>query len=207
MENVEKLWRRNGLDERDIAILSAIKELGGKARWKNLEGKLTPNMMSRRTLSKHLKSLEWLGFVKKEKIEGNREKQGLYTLQFKEVLNFIWEIDEQLRKETSNLLKSIKEPNISFEEREKRLLKGVDFMLNILKAWALLAIKLSLKCESEEHACKRALKLFKIIVPASLGNALWLCWLNKNIAEKALRSAHKKPLEEPSRTTNYTTIL
>jgi len=51
MESLKKYWRNMGLSEKDIAVLSTLEKLGGKARWKQLESELTPHKMAKK---KHL---------------------------------------------------------------------------------------------------------------------------------------------------------
>lgn len=52
----------------------------------------------------------------------------------------------------------------------------------------MLAIKVAVTAPEERKAMRRFLTLMDVLTPDAAGNAMWLCWLNKDIAVDALEA-------------------
>jgi len=193
MKNIKEYWADRGLGSRDIAILEAIEKMGGKATWTSLLSHPELPKMSKRTLSKHLKGLIWLGFLAKreERVKGNLTM--FYVLQHQDYLKAMKRLEKKLAEKAGEMLAAIQKPELSVEARHVKLISGIFDLLDYQNAWTLMTIKICLSMPSEEKAAAHFLKMMDAITPHAAGSALWLCWENKPLAFQVLEGLLSKP--------------
>lgn len=184
----QKEWANRGLGSHDLAILKAAEKMGGKATWTQLVNQLVPAKMARRTFGKHLKALVWSGFMAKRKERVNGKQGSFYVLQSQDRLDIFKRMSAQLNEEAQRLQTAIQQPGLSVVDHGKRLIDGVHMLLAYQHDLTLEAIRLALSAPSEEQAAHRFLVLMDTFTVDAAGNAMWLCWLNKDIAAGVLEA-------------------
>jgi len=186
MSPFEEIYAKEELGKREREILRVLLNCGGKATWKDFEKALVPDKMQRRTLSKGLRTLVELNIVVKRREFFRGRKTWVYVFQSKEVLEIFDKMNNQLLELTKRFYAETLKPGLSTSDRVKRLVNGVRTLLEYQRALTLMAIKLAIEAGDEETACRRFIKLMNYFTIMAAGEAFNLCWLNRNVAMKAL---------------------
>ena len=186
MSPFEEIYAKEELGKREREILRVLLNCGGKATWKDFEKALVPDKMQRRTLSKGLRTLVELNIVVKRREFFRGRKTWVYVFQSKEVLEIFDKMNNQLLELAKRFHAETLKPGLSTSDRVKRLVNGVYNLLEYQRALTLMAIKLAIEAGDEETACRRFIKLMNYFTIMAAGEAFNLCWLNRNVAMKAL---------------------
>ena len=186
MSPFEEIYAKEELGKREREILRVLLNCGGKATWKDFEKALVPDKMQRRTLSKGLRTLVELNIVVKRREFFRGRKTWVYVFQSKEVLEIFDKMNNQLLELTKRFYAETLKPGLSTSDRVKRLVNGVYNLLEYQRALTLMAIKLAIEAGDEETACRRFIKFMDYFTVMAAGEAFNLCWLNRNVATKAL---------------------
>jgi predicted transcriptional regulator len=188
MDHLKRTGREKQLGNREKKLLEVLLNHGGKARFKDFTDVLESGEMSRRTIDKRLKSLIEIGILEKrrERVEGRMT--WVYVFKSKEAEDLFGKMDRDLYEEAKGLMAATQEPGLSVTDRGKRLIDGVDTLLRYQRALTLMAIKLAVSAPSEKTAAHRFRVLMDRFTTYAAGNAMWLCWLNKDIAADVLEA-------------------
>ena len=185
---LNELTQTHGLGDQDKKILKVLFDCGGKATWTDFLKPLVPGPMAKRTLNLHLKGLVEDGVLEKKRERFKGRRRWVYVFRSREVEDLFRNMGHELHEITERLYVATQQPDLTVTDRDKRLIDGVHELLAYQKALTLMAMKLAMSAPTEEKAAHRFLVLMDTFTPDAAGNALWLCWLNKDIAAGVLEA-------------------
>ena len=182
-------WSRKA----DRDIMNVVMRRGGRARWKDFESDPVVGSWSPTKIRSYLDRAVKLGALSR-RLERSEKRPGYtYLLKPRALVEIFNKMSVQLKAEAERLYVATQQPDLTVTDRGKRLIDGVHELLAYQKALTLMAMKLAMSAPTEDKAAHRFLVLMDTFTPDAAGNALWLCWLNKDIAAGVLEAMLPKP--------------
>lgn len=172
--------------------MNVVTRCGGRARWKDFEDDPVVGSWSPTKIRSYLDRAVKLGALSR-RLERSEKRPGYtYLLKPKKLVEIFNKMSAQLNDEAKRLCAATQQPGLTVTDRGKRLIDGVHALLAYQKALTLMAMKLAMSAPDEQKAAHRFLVLMDTFTPDAAGNALWLCWLNKDIAAGVLEAMLQK---------------
>ncbi len=174
------------------AIVNTVLSHGGRARWRDFKDDPYIGSWSRAKIYSYLERAVDSGVLSKRLEHGEKRPGYTYILGPKKQVEIFNQMHGKLNEEAKALYAATQQLGLNVTNQGKRLIDGVDELLRYQRALTLMAMKLAMSAPSEEKAAHRFLVLMDTFTPDAAGNALWLCWENKDIAADVLEAMQPK---------------
>jgi len=140
------------------------------------------------TLHRGLKRLMGDGLVVRRVREVKGKPATLYAVAEKLKPSVVGDMERKLYKMAKEALKEMLAEGLTEAEKAARLREALELLLDFQRALSLMAIEVSLPAPDVRTAVRRLLWLTDSFTIGTVGNALGLCWLNKDVAAKVLEA-------------------
>lgn len=150
------------------------------------------NGMHDMSLHRGLKRLMKDGSIARNVREVEGKPATWYAAVPEELAQIFSKMRKELNEEAERLQAAIQQPGLSVVDRGKRLIYGVHTLLAYQRDLTLMAMKLAISADTEQQAAHRFLVLMDTFTVDAAGNAMWLCWLNKDVAQGVLEAILQK---------------